>query len=136
MEVLLFIVSICVFIELTFGFETNPEKKLYNYLFRPKVFFICTFICLLIALVGLKSFDGGNDKLVIGSLIPLHYILLFKTVDVISNKVNGRHIIIAARNDYRAPEHSWVDTLLCVILLFASMTLPIFEVLFLLPKRN
>jgi hypothetical protein len=135
-HVLFFIIGICIFIELTFGFETNPNRKLYNYLFKPNVFFICLFICLLIAVVGFRSYNGTDSKVQIGFLIPLHYVLVFKLVDSVSERVNGRHIIISARGDNRPSEYSWLDTLLSVILLFTSVILPMLEVLFLLPKTN
>jgi hypothetical protein len=126
--VIIYILALIGIIELTIGFESDPEKKLYNYLFNPYIYWSLLVISIGFALFRFLDFRNSALGSISWYLIPVHYLILFKILNVISYSLNKRNFIIASRGDIRPPEYNWTDMTLSLLLICLSVILPILEV--------
>jgi hypothetical protein len=116
----LFIISLIIGVGYVFfmvyGNSLHPHRKYYNRLFERNIYFLHLFVAFLVALVGLYlsiRVDARHSML----LAPVVFLIEFRIIDVLVQKLTGRRIIISDRWDSKPKNYRWYIDGICSFLL-------------------
>jgi len=99
-------IAISYILFMSMAFSTDPRKKYYNRLFEKSTYSIHLLLALALAIFGfirIKDIDIRE----VGFLGPLFYLVIFKLLDFIVMKLEGRHVFIVTRGDSMPSGYKW-----------------------------